>query len=136
MCSVNVFILLYIYGLIILDMNKENKGFYFEEISKRYLQSNGYIILETNFFCRLGEIDIIALKDNVISFIEVKGRKNTDFGYPREYVTPSKIKKIISTAKYYLMKKNYSDINCKFDVIEIISDKKIINYIENAFEAY
>ena len=117
-------------------MYKENKGFYFEEIAKRYLQNNKYIILDTNFFCRFGEIDIIALKDGIVSFIEVKGRKNTDFGYPREYVTPSKIRKIISAAKYYIMKKNYSDIKCRFDVIEIISDKKEINYIENAFENY
>lgn len=116
-------------------MYKENKGFYFEEIAKRYLQKNKYVILDTNFFCRFGEIDIIALKNSVICFVEVKGRKNTDFGYPREYVTPSKIKKIISAAKYYIMKKSYSDLSCRFDVIEIIADKKEINYIENAFEA-
>lgn len=115
-------------------MYKENKGFCFEEIAKRYLQSNNYLILDTNFYCRLGEIDIIALKNSVICFVEVKGRKNIDFGYPREYVTPSKIRKIIAAAKYYLMKKSYSDLNCRFDVLEIIEDKKEINYIENAFE--
>ncbi len=115
-------------------MYRGNKGFYFEEIAKRYLLINKYIILDTNFLCKFGEIDIIALKDGVLIFIEVKGRKNVDFGYPSEYVTPVKIKKIISTAKYYLMKKNYDDVKCRFDVIEIIIDKKEINYIENAFE--
>ena len=116
-------------------MYKENKGYQFEEIAKRYLQRNNYIILDTNFLCKFGEIDIIALKDSVICFVEVEGRKNTDFGYPREYITPSKIKKIISAAKYYIMKKNFIDIKCRFDVVEIITSKREINYIENAFEA-
>ncbi len=115
-------------------MYRENKGFHFEEIAQRYLLSNKYIILDINFLCKFGEIDIIALKDGVVCFIEVKGRKNIDFGYPREYVTPVKIKKIISTANYYIMKKKYDNTPCRFDVIEIISDLREINHIENAFE--
>ena len=107
-----------------------------EELAAEYLVKNNFKILYRNWTFKHLEIDIIALKDGIVSFIEVKGRKNTDFGYPREYVTPSKIRKIISAAKYYIMKKNYSDIKCRFDVIEIISDKKEINYIENAFENY
>ena len=115
-------------------MYKGNKGFYFEEVAQRYLLDKKYLILETNFLCRFGEIDIIALKDGVCVFIEVKGRKNIDFGYPREYVTTTKMKKIISTANYYLMKKNYDNVQCRFDVIEIISENRQINHIENAFE--
>ena len=115
-------------------MYRENKGFYFEEIAKRYLVDNRFVILDINFLCKFGEIDIIALKNGVLIFIEVKGRKNVDFGYPREYVTPTKIKKIISTANYYLMKKKYDNVSCRFDVIEIINDTKEINHIENAFE--
>ena len=116
-------------------MYRENKGFYFEEVARRYLKSKGYILLEVNFLCKFGEIDIIASKDDFLVFVEVKGRKNTDFGYPRDYVTASKIRKIISTANYYIMKNKYNDIKCRFDVIEIISDAKEINHIENAFEA-
>lgn len=116
-------------------MYRENKGFCFEEVARRYLKSKGYILLEVNFFCKFGEIDIIAAKDDALVFVEVKGRKNTDFGYPREYVTPRKIRKIISTANYYIMKNKYDDISCRFDVIEIINDTKEINHIENAFEA-
>lgn len=115
-------------------MYKENKGYYFEHIAQKYLKEKGYIILETNFTCKFGEIDIIALKNSTLIFIEVKGRKNTDFGYPCEYVTPYKIKKIISAANYYLLKNQYNDVTCRFDVIELISSKKQINHIENAFE--
>lgn len=115
-------------------MYRENKGFYFEEVARRYLVDKKYVILDINFLCKFGEIDIIALKDGVLIFVEVKGRKNIDFGYPREYVTPTKIKKIISTANYYLMKKKYDNIQCRFDIIEIVSNSKEINHIENAFE--
>ena len=115
-------------------MYRDNKGFYFEEVAKRYLVDNRFVILDINFLCKFGEIDIISIKDGVLIFVEVKGRKNVDFGYPREYVTPTKIKKIIATANYYLMTKNYENVSCRFDVIEIISDTKEINHIENAFE--
>ncbi|QSX06564.1 YraN family protein [Sedimentibacter sp. zth1] len=115
-------------------MYKENKGYQFEIVAQKYLKAHGYVILEVNFMCRFGEIDIIALKDNVLIFVEVKARKNTDFGYPREYVTQAKIRKIISTAKYFLLKKQYDNVNCRFDVIEIIYDRKTINHLENVFE--
>lgn len=115
-------------------MYKGNRGYQYEIVAQRYLRSKGYRINEINYICRFGEIDIIASKDNYIVFFEVKARKNTDFGLPREYVTPTKIKKIIITAKYYMLKKQLDDIKCRFDVIEIIYDKKIINHLENAFE--
>jgi len=114
-------------------MYKENKGYQYEEIAKRYLLKNNYKIIEQNFTSKFGEIDIIALKDSIISFIEVKGRKNTRYGMPREAVTWNKQKKIILCAKYFLMLNKYDDIQCRFDVIEIILDDKKIEHIENAF---
>lgn len=86
-----------------------------------------------NFFCKFGEIDIIASKDDILVFVEVKARKNIIYGYPRESVTTSKQRKIIKTARYYIMKKKYENVQCRFDIIEIIYEDKIINHIENAF---
>ncbi|MBP1925458.1 putative endonuclease [Sedimentibacter acidaminivorans] len=117
----------------VLAMYKDNKGYQYEEIAKRYLLKNNYKILEQNFTSKFGEIDIIALKDGIISFIEVKGRKNIKYGLPREAVTISKQKKIISCAKFFLLQRKYSDIQCQFDVIEIILDDKVIEHIEDAF---
>ncbi|MDW5300355.1 MAG: YraN family protein [Sedimentibacter sp.] len=114
-------------------MYDKNKGFEYEKIAEKYLLDKNYIIEKTNFTCRLGEIDIIARKDGILHFIEVKGRKNTDYGYPREAVTLIKQKKIIKVAKYYFMLAGSDDFPCQFDVIEIIMDVKIINHIENAF---
>lgn len=116
-------------------MYKENKGYQYEEIAKRYLLNNNYKIIEQNFTSKFGEIDIIALKDGIISFIEVKGRKNTNYGMPREAVTLYKQKKIILCAKFFLLQEKYYDVQCKFDVIEIILEDKIIEHIEDAFWA-
>ncbi len=114
-------------------MYEENKGFKYEKIAERYLLKNEYTIIEKNFICKFGEIDIIASKDDRLHFIEVKGRKDISFGYPREAVTKQKQKKIISSAKYYFMLIGNDDVPCQFDVIEIIMDNKEINLIENAF---
>lgn len=114
-------------------MYDKNKGFEYEKIAKKYLLDNNFIIIEENFVCKFGEIDIIAQKDNRLHFIEVKGRKNTKFGYPKEAVTFSKQKKLTSAAKYFFMLKGKDDYFCQFDVIEIILEGRELNYIENAF---
>lgn len=114
-------------------MYEKNKGFAYENIAKKYLQNKGYEILEENFVSKFGEIDIIAAKDERLHFIEVKGRKNTSHGYPREAVNFSKQKKLRSAAKYYFMLKGKDDYFCQFDIIEIILEDRKLNYIENAF---
>nr|WP_300094599.1 YraN family protein [Sedimentibacter sp.] len=114
-------------------MYNANKGYEYEKIAEKYLLENNFNIKIKNFFCRLGEIDIIAEKDGITHFIEVKGRINTKHGYPREAVTPYKQKRIISAAKYYMMKNGSVDIFCQFDVVEIIQEENRINIVENAF---
>ena len=114
-------------------MYEKNKGFVYECIAKKYLLNKNYKILEENFVSKFGEIDIIAAKDGRPHFIEVKGRKNTEKGYPKEAVTFSKQKRLISAAKYYFMLKGKEDYFCQFDIIEIILESKELNHIENAF---
>jgi len=114
-------------------MMSDNKGSEYERIAEKYLLDRGYDIIDKNFICRFGEIDIIVLKDGRIHFVEVKGRKNVSYGYPREFVTTSKQRKIISAAKCYFLLKKQDDMFCQFDVIEIIADSGTINFIEDAF---
>lgn len=114
-------------------MYDKNKGFEYEKIANKYLRDKGFEILEENFTSKFGEIDIIASKNLRLHFVEVKGRKNTLYGYPREAVTIHKQKRIISAAKYYFMLLGSDDISCQFDVIEIIIENNEINHIENAF---
>ncbi|NLK65144.1 MAG: YraN family protein [Tissierellia bacterium] len=114
-------------------MYNKNKGFEYERIAEEYLLHKGYRILEVNFSSKFGEIDIIAQKDDKLHFIEVKGRKNTKYGYPREAVTFTKQKKLRSAAKYYFMLKGKDDYPCQFDVIEIVLENRELNHIKNAF---
>ncbi len=114
-------------------MYSKNKGFEYEKIAGKYLLDKGYTILKTNFKSKFGEIDIVAHKDERLHFIEVKGRKNLKYGYPKEAVSYSKQKRLKSAANYYFMLKGKDDYPCQFDVIEIILESRELNHIENAF---
>lgn len=112
-------------------MRKDDLG---EQLAADYLQKQGYLILARNFTSRLGEIDIIAQKDDFKVFVEVKSRTQSTYGYGREYVTPSKIKKICKTADYYRMKEGNASDCYRFDVMEVDLKTKTIEHFENAFE--
>ena len=112
-------------------MNTKIPGKIGEAVAFNYLKQNDYKILETNFTCKMGEIDIIAKKDEIIVFVEVKARTTKKFGLPCEAVTPYKQHKIKLVATYYLQKTQNFDKICRFDVIEILGEN--INHIQNAF---
>ena len=104
-----------------------------------YLRRRGYTLLAHGFHCRFGEIDLIAWDGDVLCFVEVKTRSNTDMGLPREYVTPAKQRRLKKTALYYLCEKQL-DCPARFDVAEVYADSPYsrenvrIEYLENAFE--
>ncbi len=99
-------------------------GKFGEDFACAYLQRQGYDILYRNFRCRMGEIDIIAVKDNVLSFIEVKTRCSTKYGRPASAVNLAKQKKIYRCAELYMQSKGIIQNMpvLSFDVIEIIRE--------------
>ena len=98
-----------------------------ESLATRFLEQEGFIILERNYFARkLGEIDIIAQKENILHFIEVKSGK-TDFD-PIYNVTPAKLRKVINSSHYY-MKSKKLDIEFSIDALIIRYDE--VEFIEN-----
>ena len=119
-------------------MEKRELGRFGEERAARYLRLRGYRILETNYACRTGEIDLIAKKGGYIVFVEVKLRKSADFAAAREFVTAAKQQRIRSTAALWLSQ-NETALQPRFDVVEIYAPQGAegritINHIENAFE--
>lgn len=104
-----------------------------ESMACEFLKNKGYDIICRNFLKPYGEIDIIAKDKNFLVFIEVKARKNSDFGYPREFVDNRKIKKIQEVAQMYMLENNISNIAFRFDVIEILFKTNSITHLENAF---
>lgn len=117
---------------------KKDIGSLGEDISESYLKDLGYKVLDKNFRCKCGEIDLIAVKNGYICFIEVKSRYDISFGIPAESVSSSKQHKIYKTAEVYIMKKNIVNFNYRFDVMEIIlnhdNNDFLVNHIEDAFQ--
>lgn len=107
---------------------KKDIGNLGENIAENYLINRGYIILDRNFRCKTGEIDIIAKDGNYISFIEVKTRYGNLYGTPGESVNYLKQYRIYKTAQMYILKKRLNKFNFRFDVIEVI-----LNHINNDF---
>lgn len=109
-----------------------------EQEAIKYLEKEGYKIIERNFECRQGEIDIIALKEDEIVFIEVKTRKSLECGFPSESVDRQKRKHIYKSAGYYLYSRNLENEYVRIDVIEVYEkdNKYEINHIKQAIDSY
>ena len=116
-----------------MKKNRREIGTEYEKKAGAYLEGQGYEVLEYNYRCRMGEIDIIARDGTVLVFIEVKYRKNDESGNPLEAVDIRKQRKIIKVARYYLYQKKYGDVPCRFDVIGICGSH--IEHIKDAFWA-
>ncbi|WIF94625.1 YraN family protein [Caminicella sporogenes] len=117
-------------------MKNKELGDLGEKLAVEYIEDKGYKIVEKNFRCKFGEIDIIAKNDNFYIFIEVKTRKSLNFGRPIESITKNKINHITKTIFYYLNKNNIKNYNIRIDAVEIIiKDLKnyIINHIPNIY---
>ena len=114
-----------------------------ESLACEYLKSKGLKLVERNFNCRFGEIDLIMQNSDSLIFVEVRYRRNKDFGSGAESITMSKQSKLIKTASAYLQRHaKLSKYPARFDVVSItgpIETKSINNidfdWIENAFGA-
>jgi len=106
-------------------MNTKIKGNIAEKKAAEFLQSKGFKIVEKNFYTKFGEIDIIAFKDKVFHFVEVKSGTNFE---PIYNITPTKMQRIIKSA-YIYMKKHHIDSAFCIDAVIIKNDN--IEYLEN-----
>lgn len=97
--------------------NKRKLGKKYEEEATRFLIKNGYEVLETNFYSKFGEIDIIAKKDNLLVIIEVKYRNNNLYGEGIESINHTKLKRILKTTKQYIYDNNIENMDIRFDCI-------------------
>ncbi len=110
-----------------------------EEVAANFLIAHGYRILERNFRCKGGEVDLIARSpgDKALVFVEVKTRRTLSYGVPQLAVTPFKQRQISKAALTWLSKKALHDHNARFDVIAILlhsDNPPQIEHIQNAFD--
>jgi putative endonuclease len=109
-----------------------------EGLARRFLEKKGYRVVTTGYRLFRGEIDIIAYDRDVLVFVEVKTRRDTDLGRPEEAVTPAKQRQIRRIAQGYLMEKDLveSEIPCRFDVLAVMPAPDgtfAVTHYENAF---
>jgi putative endonuclease len=103
---------------------KHNKliGQHGEDLAVTFLSENGYQIVSRNFRTRYGEIDIIAIKDNILYCVEVKTRSSNAFGMPYEAINYKKLNRMTRTAEYYASAQNFKG-EMKLLLIEVMNDK-------------
>ena len=114
-------------------MNEENIGIKGEELVVKFLKNDSYSILEQNWRFKHKEVDIIALKNNVLCIVEVKTR-STNYTSPKDAVTKAKQRNLIIAANAYIEQKEL-DFEVRFDVAEVFLENNNyrINYIEDAY---
>ncbi len=106
-----------------------------EDHAVEFLCKQGYRIVERNYSTRSGEIDLIALHEGAVVFIEVKTRTSNAFGAPEMAVNPRKQRRMVKTALAYIKEHNYHQVPCRFDVVAITtSGGRGMELIRNAFE--
>jgi putative endonuclease len=117
-------------------MQKKELGKKGEEKALRFLKKRGYCIIEKNYVCKMGEMDLIAKEKDTLVFIEVKTRTSTEFGPPQLAVNSSKQRQLSKVALYFLKEKKLEDVKARFDVVAILLGQKgeEIELIRDAFD--
>ena len=116
--------------------DRQDTGNLGEKLAQKFLKKNGYRIVETNFNCRRGEIDIIAKHNDWLVFVEVRSKSTLGFGTPEESITAGKKHRVKTAAYYYLRQLEKQPQFWRIDVIVIEIDRagkaSRLEHIENA----
>ncbi|OGO43111.1 MAG: hypothetical protein A2137_07835 [Chloroflexi bacterium RBG_16_58_8] len=117
-------------------MTRRETGTLGEQLARDFVAKNGYQVLDTNYRCRDGEVDIIAKQDDTLVFIEVRTKKSRQFGTPEESITPTKMERLRTVAAHYGIEHDNLPLNWRIDVVAIQMDTRgrveRIELIENA----
>ncbi|NYE62613.1 putative endonuclease [Duganella sp. 1224] len=102
-----------------------------EDRALAHLQAHGLTLLERNFLCKSGEIDLIMQDGPLLVFVEVRQRASSHFGGAVYSVTPAKQQRLLRAAQYYLLRHKIPP-PCRFDVVAI--DQEKLSWMQNALE--
>jgi len=117
-------------------MKRRDTGILGEKLARDFLKNKGYHVIETNFRCPQGEIDIVARDKDCLVFIEVRTKKSLSFGTPEESITPVKMERLRATAEHYRQTHDNLPPQWRIDVVAVELDRKNkpsrMELIENA----
>ncbi len=117
-------------------MGQQELGRRGEDAAAAYLERAGLTVVDRNWRCKSGEVDLVALDGSEIVFVEVKTRKTTATGQPEEAVTPTKQRRYRRIAQAYVQEAGLSDVDARFDVISLLvvaDDRALLRHHRNAF---
>jgi len=124
-----------------VDRYRQETGMKGEALARAMFEDKGFRVVEQNYRCRTGEIDLICAKDKLLVFCEVKSRTRLAFGLPAEAVDEKKKRHIRRVASWYLsqgmrLNRLYRDFDMRFDVVEVVfvGEEHEISHVENAFQ--
>ena len=115
---------------------KDAVGAYGERVAVRWLEDEGYVVLDRNWRCRSGELDVVAVRHGVVVFVEVKTRRSDAFGVPAAGVTPAKAERLRRAAATWLAARGLGAAPVRFDVVSVLrprSGAAVVEHVEGAF---
>ena len=107
-----------------------------EKLAADFLKRNGFKILERNYSCPAGELDLIALDGDEVVFIEVKSARQSEFGPPGVRVDSAKQRRLSLIALHYFQRKKLQQVNCRFDVVSVFIPREHEPAIEHYRDAF
>ena len=111
---------------------KQEKGRHWEQVALAHLQRHGLVLVEANFQCKGGEIDLVMREADTLVFVEVRQRADCSAGGAAASITPAKIRRLVRAAQFYLLRLPQTP-PCRFDVVAI--DAGALSWLRNAIEA-
>lgn len=115
---------------------KDAVGRYGEDVAARHLESAGLTVVERNWRCQDGEIDIVAMHGDVLVFCEVKTRSSVAFGVPAEAVSWAKAARIRRLAARYLAERRPPVLDLRFDVVSVLRQPRGAAFVEHLRGAF
>ena len=113
-------------------MKTQEQGAAAESLACKFLKQRGLVLVERNYRCKAGELDLIMEQDDGLVFVEVRMRNNPNFGSAAESVGRQKQQRVIKAAQHYLQRHRCHDRPCRFDIIAIDGNREI-QWLQNAF---
>ena len=115
------------------SLSRYNKGQYYEQQARCFLEQQGLLFVSANYRCRQGEIDLIMREHQTLVFVEVRYRASRDYGGALSSVTPAKQQKIRHTARYFLLNQQINEAHqaCRFDIVSYDDGQR--SWLKNAF---